>query len=78
MTDRQLGALIRWRAQHGRTWREDLRRAWITGLYAGSWNDRKLLEQIRDRYGYEFILPTNTRKRKQEKKETRKRKKQKD
>lgn len=46
----QMHAIQSWAEQHGRTWKEALRRAWTTGIYPKE-ADKETLIQIRDQKG---------------------------
>jgi hypothetical protein len=57
----QLKAVIRFAAEHGRTWKSQLNDAWMTGNYVGFVGSH-LLQQVRNQFGPEWLVKFNLKK----------------
>jgi hypothetical protein len=57
-TQEQLNAIIRFAAEHGRTWKAQLRDCWMTGNYVG-FVGSNLLQQVRNRLGPSWLVKFN-------------------
>ena len=53
-TAEQWAALQAWAAKHGRTWKQSLRDAWVSGDY-GLFEDSGYLQQIRNTFGPRWL-----------------------
>jgi hypothetical protein len=53
-TDEQLHALRAFAARHGRTWKAQLREAWMSGQYDDA-DDSATLQQIRNTLGPQWL-----------------------
>jgi hypothetical protein len=54
-TTEQLAALKTWASRHGRTWKQDLRHAWMSGDYGCNEDISGYLQQVRNSLGPAFL-----------------------
>jgi hypothetical protein len=55
LTAQQLAAVRQVAKYYGRTWKQSLREAWMTGQY-GSYMDAPVLQQIRNSFGPSWLV----------------------
>lgn len=55
-TTEQLKALKTWASRHGRTWKQDLRNAWMDGDYGCNEDIAGYLQQVRNTLGPSWLI----------------------